>query len=195
MSIVPVLSPMSELDAVNMMLLSIGQAPVNTLDITGIKDVSFARLMLHNTSRQVQARGWWFNRELKYKLTPDVNKFIFFPDNVLEIAHTEGTRDLVERNRQLYDRDEHKFTFDEPVEVNIVWFLAFASLPQIARDYIATRAARVFQTQIVGSQILYQYTKEMEMEAGAIMTQQDLRAKRLNAFSVPTRVNRIIHRR
>ena len=70
MSIPVNLSPMTELEAVNAMLLSIGQAPVNTLEVAGIKDVSFARLMLHNTNRQVQSRGWWFNRELGYELTP-----------------------------------------------------------------------------------------------------------------------------
>ena len=38
------LAATSELDAVNQMLLSIGQAPVNTLTVTGIKDVTKLRV-------------------------------------------------------------------------------------------------------------------------------------------------------
>lgn len=39
----PIISAMTELEAVNEMLMSIGQAPVNTLSVTGIRDVSVAR--------------------------------------------------------------------------------------------------------------------------------------------------------
>lgn len=196
MSIPLNLSPMSELDAVNMMLLSIGQAPVNTLEVPGIKDVSFAQLMLHNTSRQVQSRGWWFNRELDYEMVPATNKQILLPGTTLEVASADGCRDLIERDRKLYDRENHTFEFQAPVRVNVVWFLAFDDIPQVARDFIAMRAARVFQSQIVGSEILYKFTKEMELESGALMTQQDLRAKRPNSITSSTRHNmRIIRRR
>ena len=191
-----VVAAATELDAVNMMLLSIGQAPVNTLEVPGIKDVSFARLMLHNTNRQVQTRGWWFNRELDYPLSPASDGSILLPASALEVAHAEGTRDLVERGRKLYDRDNHTYVFTEPVRVNVVWFLDFEDIPQVARDFVAMRAARIFQSQIVGSQILYQFTKEMEIEAGALMTQQDLRSKRLNLFAPTTRhTPRILRRR
>lgn len=195
MSIPLNLSPMSELDAVNMMLLSIGQAPVNTLEVAGIKDVSFARLMLHNTNRQVQSRGWWFNRELDYELVPASNKEIILPGTVLEVVSADPSRDLIERDRKLYDRDRHTFEFDGPVRVNVVWFLPFDDIPQVARDFVAMRAARVFQSQIVGSQILYQFTKEMELEAGALMTQQDMRAKRPNMLTTQTRHNARFSRR
>lgn len=195
MSIPLNLSPMSELDAVNMMLLSIGQAPVNTLEVPGIKDVSFARLMLHNTNRQVQSRGWWFNRELGYELVPASNREIVLPGTVLEVVSSDPGRDLIERDRKLYDRDRHTFKFDDPVKVDVVWFLPFEDIPQVARDFVAMRAARIFQSQIVGSQILYQFTKEMELEAGALMTQQDMRAKRPNMLTAQTRHNARFSRR
>ena len=57
------LTPQTELDAVNAMLLSIGQAPVSTLSVTGLKDVSFAQYILHSVSREVQLKGWEFNTD------------------------------------------------------------------------------------------------------------------------------------
>lgn len=197
MSSIPLnLTPMTELDAVNMMLLSIGQSPVNSLNVPGIKDVSFALLMLHNTSRQVQSKGWWFNRDLHYHLNVGVDGTVTLPLNALQVTAAEESQQFVERNGKLYDRVNQTDLFPAgTVAVDVNWFFEFESIPQIARDYIAMRAGRIFQAQIVGSQILYQFTKEMEIEAMAAMSQQDLRSKRPNSLTAPTRVNRIIHRR
>src|SRR3546814_20980574 len=69
----PMIEVMTELEAVNEMLMSIGQAPVNTLNATGISDVNIARAELVKVSRRVQARGWNFNTDDAYKLSPDAD--------------------------------------------------------------------------------------------------------------------------
>ena len=49
------LENMSELQAVNMMLTTIGEQPIMNLnDKAGLQDASIAQDILHNTSRQVQ---------------------------------------------------------------------------------------------------------------------------------------------
>ena len=52
----------TELEAVNIMLSSIGEAPVNSLS-SGLVDAELAQTTLHNVSREVQAAGWSFNTE------------------------------------------------------------------------------------------------------------------------------------
>lgn len=195
MSSIPLnLAPMTELDAVNSMLLSIGQAPVNTLEVAGIKDVSFARLTLHDVSRSVQTRGWFFNRDIRLPLPPAVDGVIALPANTLQVAGSDPDSGIVERGGRLYDTRYHTDVFEKPVEVDLVRFLAFTDLPQAARNYIAARAGRVFQANIIGSQVIYAFTKEMELEALALLQQAETRSRRVNMLTGPTRMNAALHR-
>jgi hypothetical protein len=187
---------MTELDAVNAMLLSIGQAPVNTLEVSNIKDVSFARLILNNTSRSVQTRGWSFNTDHLYSLVPDVSGNILMPADALVVDCEDKSLNVSWRNGMLYDGDENTSVFTATdLEFRVVRFMPFEDMPQPARDYIAMKAARSFQAQIVGSQILYSFTKEMEIEAQATFMQSERRQKDTNLFSGTARTNNIFTRR
>lgn len=200
MAITPLLfTPQTELDAVNQMLLSIGQSPVNTLTVTGLKDVSFARLMLHNTSREVQTVGWYFNTDSDYPLAADGDGKVAFPANSLSCDPTDQSKNLVERyddgERRFYDKDEHTFVISETIKADIVWFFPFEELPQAARAYIAHKAGRVFQAAGVGSQILYQYTKEREIETLVELEREELRTSDANLFAQNSPTNNIFYRR
>lgn len=194
-------NPTSELEAVNMMLLSVGKAPVSTLTNTGINDVSWAQTTLYNVCRDVQHVPWWFNRETNYPITPNSSNQILIPANVLDIHPTNNTQPLNERNGMLYDSLNH--TFDLTVgawiqngvlNCDIVWCFPYEQLPMAARMYIAMRAARQFQASAIGSQILYQFTKEMELEARAELMRSELKNSGTNAFTSPTRNGRIYNR-
>jgi hypothetical protein len=50
----------SKLDAINSMLIGIGEAPVNTLN-SGLQEAEVAEVILNTISREVQAAGWSFN--------------------------------------------------------------------------------------------------------------------------------------
>ena len=80
----PTTNATQELPAVNQILASVGQAPVTTLDQTN-PDVSIIYDTLTKTSREVQAEGWIFNRELHVKFYPDANKHVKIPNNVLQL--------------------------------------------------------------------------------------------------------------
>lgn len=194
------MAPMTELDAVNMLLLSIGQAPVNTLEVSGIRDVSIARLYLHNASRAVQSKGWSFNTEKEFPLTPDANGHIAVPGTALSLDPCRRQDDFVQRldpndsAMKLYDRENHTFEIDKPVDVDIVWLFTFEGLPQSARNYITVVAARQFQAQQVSSDILYRFGERDEAMALAVLTRDEKRVKNGNIFRSGARVNRIIHR-
>lgn len=179
------LAPMTELDAVNCLLLSIGNAPVNALDTAGNKDAAIARLTLHNVNREVQAKGWWFNREYGFPLMADANGSIAVPAETLQIEGADHNYRLIERAGTMYDCDARSTTFPAgtTVYVDLTRFFAFETIPQLARNYITARAGRIFQTNTIGSDILYRFGAEQVAEAYVALSQNDTRAKRTNVLS------------
>lgn len=180
------LTPMSELDAVNVMLSVIGSQPVNSLELAGVSEVSIARETLHQVSRQVQSIGFRFNTEENYPLPVDVDGYIYVPRNALKLDISDPTdRDIVQRGNRLYDRKRHSFKFDAPVEVDIVFFLPFEELPQVVRDYVTIRAARVFQGRVLGDEKSYGFTLQDEQLAYAAMMEAEIDVGDYNIFYNP----------
>lgn len=161
------LSPTTELEAINTMLSTIGEAPVNTVEDNGIVDAVIARQILRSTSREVQSRGWHFNTEKGFLLTPDSGGFITVPTTFLRVDTVDEFQDIdvVLRGNRLYDRRNHTFKFDKPIRVDAVLLLPFDELPEVAREYITIRAARIFQERVVGSDLLSSFSRNDEMRA------------------------------
>ncbi len=63
------LNPTTELEAVNSMLNSIGEAPVSDLTVVLQQDVAVAISLLTDATRDVQTLGWRFNTEFELALT------------------------------------------------------------------------------------------------------------------------------
>ncbi len=164
------LKRMSELDAVNMMLMTIGEYKVNDLtNLAGRSDAAIAKDILNNTSRAVQAKGWTFNMDFDVVKKPNQNSQIPLGNSVLRIDTTNkvrsGDSDIVERANKLYDREKNTHTFTENVTVNEVILLNFDELPEAARRFIAVRSARIFHDRVVGSGELHRFFQEDEAQA------------------------------
>ena len=176
----PDIAVMTEIQAVNMMLTTIGEVPISNLDdLAGLQDASMARDILTNTSRAVQSKGWTFNLEFNVSRTPKNNGQIELGSNVLRVDSVSkvrsSTSDIVERARKLYDREKntHQFTLGEAVKIDQVIFLAFADLPEAARRYIAVKSARIFHDRVVGSGELHRFFQEDEGQAWSEMLQYE----------------------
>lgn len=161
----------TELEAINIMLSTIGESPVNSLgEVPGVVDAVVAKSVLKEVSTAVQEEGWHFNIEKNFTLTPDfINKEITIPANCIQCDATgqDSERDVCVRGTRLYDRDNHTYVFDRPVQVDMVLVLGFEELPQAARNYITIRAARVYQQRVVGSETLGNFTEKDEARARA----------------------------
>lgn len=146
------LTPTTELEAVNTMLLNIGSDSISSLLDDKDADVSAALHTLHRVSRQVQTSGWDFNTEVDYLLSYSLNSGeIRFPRNALsfDVKHRAvDKRNLVMRGNRLYDRKNHTYQFSNNVTVDLIVFLDFEELPPSARDYISLRASREFQNDV-----------------------------------------------
>lgn len=145
--------PTSELEAVNECLENIGQAPVNTISGSIGVDAKIALNLVRKVSRELQSKGWYWNIEKNFTLTPTADGDILLPSNTLSVdsTGTDHDRDVVQRGRRLYDRDNHRYTFDGPINVELTVGLNFDELPETARRYITLRSARIFQDRIEGT--------------------------------------------
>tara|TARA_R100000322_G_C5382370_1_gene176385 strand:+ start:108 stop:731 length:624 start_codon:yes stop_codon:yes gene_type:complete len=162
----------AQLDAVNEMLMSVGQTPVTQLEATN-PDVALAFETLTQVSRGVQAEGWTFNREnhLSTFVPDSTTKKIQIPDNVLQIDlsdnHDNRSKDAVRRDGYLYDRENHTFEWDSTPEVDVVYFYDWGDLPKPIRDYVVARAAAIFSSRIVGDPTQFQLLSQREAYARA----------------------------
>jgi len=167
--------PSTELEAINEMLASIGEAPVSTLTPPLTAEVQVAVNTLHNTSRKVQLVGWWFNEEEDFEIALDVDSKAVVPGNALNIDLTieQYNVDLIERDGFLYDKVGKTFVLTFNPKCTITFFLSWDELPEAAREYIKIKAARIFQQRTVGSGDHYSFTKADEAEAYSTMLALD----------------------
>lgn len=148
--------PMTEHDAVNLMLTAAGETPLASLDDNRNADAIQARQTLKEVSREVQLEGWHFNTERDVMLLPSPTGEISVPANAIRVdvephnvaAYTGS--DIIQRGRRLYDLRGHTYIFTEGVPVIVTYFLPFEELPDSARFYIAVKAARRFRMNITG---------------------------------------------
>ena len=164
------LSPTTKLEAVNTMLTSIGEQPIQNMnDLAGLSDASIAEQILDNVSRAIQSRGWIFNTDLDVDMPVDQDGQITLSPDILRVDTTsrvrDGDTDIVERGRKLYDRQKQTFIFTTKVKVNQIKLLIFSDLPEPARRYISIRASRIFHDRVVGSGELHRFYQEDEMNA------------------------------
>lgn len=151
------------------MLLVIGESPISSLSAgAAVADAVTAQSTLSEVNRAVQSKGWHFNTDKSITLTPAAfTNEITLPTNCIRVDTVDEDRDLdvAQRGTRLYDRKNHTYEFEDSVKVDMVILLPFTDLPESARHYITVRSARVFQARTVGSDALYQFSREDEQDA------------------------------
>ena len=163
-----IVTPTTELEAVNVMLSALGEAPVSSLDDPTLVDASLAQSILRETSVEIQTRGLHCNTEINYPLVPNVDGEISVPANCVRIDTTDVSSgiDAVQRGSRLYDRNERSYTaFKANLIVDMVLLFDFSELPQHVKRYITVKATRRFQARLVGSDTLAAFTAQDEQEA------------------------------
>ena len=168
----------TELEAINIMLAAIGEAPVNSLTGQVPVDVRLAQSTLTEINKEVQSEGWSFNTEIDVTLPRDqTTKQITLSTDILRIdanIHQHPTIDPIQRGLKLYDRLNNKFEFDEDLICTVIYLRTFEEIPEPARRYITIKAARVFVDRLVTDDGLRTYTGQDETRARAILMETDL---------------------
>ena len=185
----PTTNATQELPAINQILTSCGQAPVTTLDQTN-PEVAIAYETLLQVSREIQAEGWTFNREYHYEFTKDNNNEILIPNNVIQIKLTENaqnmTYDAVRRQGKLYDRQNHRYTWEySPIECDVVWYFDWIDLPEPIQNYITSRAATLVSGKIVGDDDQYARLQQQEALARSTALEYETQQGQFTMFGHP----------
>ena len=168
----------TELEAINIMLAAIGEAPVNSLTGQVPVDVRIAQSTLIEVNKRIQSEGWSFNTEIDVTLVRNqTTKQIELSTDILRIdanIHQHPTIDPIQRGLKLYDRLNNRYEFDEDLICTVVYFRPFTELTEPARSYINIKTARVFVDRLVSDDALRTYTEQDETRARAILMETDL---------------------
>jgi hypothetical protein len=192
------ITPTTELQSVNIMLSSIGEAPVNSITGTTTVDVSTAINILNETSMSIQSQGWNFNSHINYKsLSLDGSGKVPLPSNCVKADANISYRNLnyTIRNGYLYDLDNHTDVFaSAPASVDLVLVQQFEHLPEYARQYVTMKASRRFASRFIGDKEITQLIGQDENEALMAFHQADSQEADVNILSGDANTYSIINR-
>ena len=180
---------MLTLTVVNRMLSTLGEAPLNALtDPHTFRSAALAKLETRDAS--VQARGWWFNREL-LTLAPNIgDSKIYLPGDVTNVM-VPGRLDIVQRGRVLYNTVEGTNLFTDSVDAVIIRRIPFEDLPDLVAEYIASAAVLEFQTDFDGDSNKMRTLQVLATDATREFNAEATRQARYNSLESNTRLQKL----
>lgn len=188
----------SELEAINTILSTIGEAPLNTLTGSLPVDGTIAKNVLSEVGREVQSQGWHFNTHYKVTLSRDTNNKIPLATNIVRVEidprkYSKISYDIVQRNNFLYNLAKNEETFDTDFdEVTAVYLLPFDEIPEQAKRYITIRSARIFHDRTLGANTIHKFSLEDEAKALSILKQAESHTGDYSIFDTPEQAYTII---
>ena len=198
----PLTGHLTKLEAVNDMLWSIGESPVQSL-ASGLGDAAQAEIILDKVSRQVQLAGWHCNTRIGKVLTLNDDDQFTLGVNILKVdtvnraghrkttsptpsAHVNAAmrRSADDTQWIMFDvDDETEFWTDSGITqltVDEVFLEHFDNLTPALQHYVWTKAARRFQLGAMGSSVLDQITSRDVEESREQAVQEDSENEDLN---------------
>jgi len=163
-------TPITELEAINMLLAAIGEAAVSSLETATTVEVTQAKNLLSNINREVQQKGWHFNTEWDVILTRDSDNRIPLGTSVLSVYVENKLTTIrgITGQMYLYDLDDNTFTWTSNLtDAVTITLLDFQNTPQTLRQYVTAKAARIFQEEVIGQTSAEQINRIEESEAYA----------------------------
>lgn len=175
-----ILTPTTELEAINAILASIGEAPVNEITDAFV-DAQLAQNLLRQESRAAQSTGFIFNTDPEVVLTPDGSGHIWLPANTLKVIQADRT--ITRRGQRLYTTTTRSYVFTTSVTAALVLALNFDELPEVLRRYLYVRAARTFQARMGPERVVYEISSQDVLKATADWMNAEAEEGNYNAFS------------
>ena len=174
---------MTELQAVNLLLSAIGEAAVSSLETATTVEVTQAKNLLSNVNRAAQQKGWHFNTEWDVVLTRDADDRIPLSESILSVYQPGQLMTIRGRSGSMYayDLDNNTFTWTKNLNNAVtITLLDFIDSPNTFRQYVTTRAARIFQEEIIGQVSAETVNRQEEAEAYADLLDDDAERAGLN---------------
>ena len=137
------------LDLINSMLATTGVAKLSAADDTHPSYI-LADAVLSDIIEEFSSRELWFNTYTR-TLSPNVDKRVVVPSNVLSCDPVDATLDYAVRGQYLFDLGNFTFDIEEEVLCVIVAELVLEDMPPIAMQFIRAQARLQFYVDQEGS--------------------------------------------
>lgn len=145
-----------ELDAINTIIGSIGEAPLNSIEDSLNVDALNAYRILNDTNKQQQARGWSFNIHEDYVLNPDSSTGkILWAENFLFLQGSNNEK-YIKQGNYVYDLTNNTTSFTTDLTVTAILLVPLDEIPEPLKAYIVAKAALNFQVRYLGDPALTQ---------------------------------------
>lgn len=156
------------LEAVNVILASIGEQPVSTLENQQVLEARTAEATVLEIHKEGQTRGWSWNSERAYPFNRNAGGEIVVPANVVswqpdpyEFQHRYQLR-----GQRVYDKQNRTYQMGvAQLTADVVWLLPWNECPEAYNRWALMRAARVFAARTIGDVNGVQYTAADEQQA------------------------------
>lgn len=177
------------LEAVNILLENIGEAPISTLENEQIGDARSAERALLEAHKEGQSEGWSWNREIQYPFHKDLTtKEIEVPANVVSFFPDPyaTARRFVLRGQKVYDTWVRSTQLEDDIAVvyaDVVWMLPWDDVPEVFNRWVTIKAARVFSDRVMTSDALFRYTVADEKAARAALESMEHHTNEYNILT------------
>ncbi|MEG2313353.1 hypothetical protein [Brevundimonas sp.] len=181
-------NPMTELEAVNSMLIAIGQLPVNAIT-PQLQDQNVALDELRKVVRELCLHGFHFNTDDNYLLIPDAEGLIAVPTGAMTVDPMDKRLDFIQKKHPtnagfyIWNRDDHTFQFIVSFKARIKWSLTFEALPEAARAYAVAAASRKFQAHVIGDPTADRFNQEAMQRAWLTLQREESGTADHNIFT------------
>lgn len=163
------MAALTELQAINQILSTTGDAPVSSVTST-YEQAVVARRILLEISRQKQAKGYWFNEIDEQLIIQDSNGYVNLPSDVIRVDVPRDSGYLVQRGLRIFNKRTNSYVIGEDVYMNLVTELTWDLLPQSFRQVVVAYASLRYNAEYFGSPELNQtiqndiFAKELELQ-------------------------------
>lgn len=152
---------MTKLEAVNRILVSMGELPVDDLE-QPLTEVELALTHIDMANKEVQLDGWYFNTET-VTLIPDNKMIVSVPYDavrVINLPYGYGTL-----GSRIYDYINKTVKIGKDIDCTVIRVIEFENLPLSFALWVTLRAAKKYQNNTLTSAFLAENLQREETEA------------------------------
>lgn len=175
-----------QIDAINEILLAIGEEPVESIDnMSDNLDAVTAMRCLKRVLANIQTDGYSWNSLDAVTMTPDSDtKRIRWNSSWLMLRNSDDTTMILRpKDGYVYNVAYQTFEFSASFTASIIKQVPFEELPYCWRNYVIQRASYLFASRFLGDANLQQLLAQDVTEAWSKCNAYEIEVGQANMFN------------
>lgn len=178
---------MDKLEAINLMLSHINQAPITTLQGNKTSRILMAENILNTQTKALQMLSYAFNQLNDYPLYPNTEGEIILPKDTLRFDINKKYYDgnnYVPRGNKIYNATINSYKINKTLYVNLIKELNFDELPEPAKLYVIMQSSNKFVASIKDDRTKIAYSQQEVLEAKQTLDEYEASYGKYNILNV-----------